>query len=275
MECDELVSEKFVQRGIKKFMKEQFSAAEDEFVQAVELNDISAKAWYYLGLCREKENDWEGANLCFKKALNAAKMQDPEDEFVTKNSLLELATIQMRNEQYITAMGYLRKLNQLDFKDNDLRATVHGILGEVYETMNKKEYAMFCYKQSQKFGSKKYRKKLSQMEIDGVRADDPDDKNSPNILKRKADILFNQQKFKEAIDAYQDTLKVNEEKRVMSDLDNADATMKIAYAYINVQDFSKAKKYLVDAKKLYQRTGASDEVKTIDSTLNKINSLTS
>ena len=267
------MSEKFVQRGIKKFQKEQYSEAEDEFVQAVETNEISAKGWYYLGICRQKEEDWEGATLCFKKALNAAKLQDPEDEFVSKNSLLELATNQMKNEQYIAAMGYLRKLNQMDFKDNELRATVHGILGEIYEIMNKKEYSLFCFRQSQKFGSRKYRKKIGQLESEGIRADDPDDKNSPNILKRKADILFNQQKFKESIDVYKETLKVNNEKRVMSETDHADATMKIAYAYINIQDFSNAKKYLIEAKKLYSKMQAADEIKVIDSTLNKINSL--
>ena len=65
---------KFVQRGIKKYLKEKWEEAEDEFVKAVETNDISAKGWYYLGMCRVRQSDLEGANVCFKKAMASAKM---------------------------------------------------------------------------------------------------------------------------------------------------------------------------------------------------------
>ena len=46
--------------------------------------------------------------------------------------------------------------------------------------------------------------------------------------------------------------------------------MKIAYSYINIQDFPSAKKYLLDAKTLYTQMKATDDIKIIDSTLNKI-----
>jgi tetratricopeptide (TPR) repeat protein len=77
--CEEpSLSIKFVQSGIKKYLKEKWDEAEEEFVKAVEANDISAKGWYYLGMCRVKQNDGDGAGVCFKKAIAAAKVQEPE-----------------------------------------------------------------------------------------------------------------------------------------------------------------------------------------------------
>ncbi len=266
---------KFVQRGIKKYLKEKWEEAEDEFVKAVETNDISAKGWYYLGMCRVRQNDNDGANVCFKKAIAAAKLQEPEDHDTQRNALLELAMVEMKGEQFIAAMGYLKKILQMEFKDSDLRGTVWGILGEIYEGLKKREYALFCYRQSQKFGNRKYRKQISLLEIDGIRADDPDDKESPSLIKRKADILFNQQKYPEAVKTYLDAVKMNNQKKVLSDVDHAEVIMKIAYSYINVQDFSNAKTYLQEAKRLYTRTKKEDEIKVIDSTLNKLNSLMS
>jgi tetratricopeptide (TPR) repeat protein len=266
---------KFVEKGLKLYTKQKWQEAEEEFVKAVEANDIATKGWYYLGLCRENLEDFEGAQFCFKKAMSAAKMMEPPDQITERLSLLELATIEIKTEQYIAAMGYLRKINQLQFKDNSFRSTVWGVLGEIYEKLNKKEYALFCYQQSQKNGNKKYRKQVSTLEEGGTRPDDPDDKNSPNLLKRKADILFGQQKFTDAIKVYQETLRTNNQKKVLSEADHAETTMKIAYAYINVQDFPNAKTYLLEAKKLYTNAKMMDEIKVIDSTLNKINSLIS
>ena len=268
------MSIKFVQSGIKKYLKEKWDEAEEEFVKAVESNDISAKGWYYLGMCRVKQNDADGANVCFKKAMVSAKMQEPEDLDTERNSLLELATLEMKTEQYIAAMGYLKKILQMDFKDNELRGTVWGILGEVYDVLKKKEYALFCYRQSQKYGSRKYRKQISQHEDDGIHADDPDDKESPALIKRKADILFGQQKYTEAVKTYLEAIKINNTKKVLSDTDQADVVMKIAFSYINMQDFNNAKTYLQEARKLYVKTKRDEDIKTIDSTLNKLNSLT-
>jgi len=268
------LSIKFVQSGIKKYLKEKWDEAEEEFIKAVEANDISAKGWYYLGMCRVKQNDGEGANVCFKKAMAAAKIQEPEDIDTTRNSLLELAMLEMKLEQYIAAMGYLKKILQMEFKDNDLRSTVWGILGEVYDILKKKEYALFCYRQNQKFGGRKYRKQISQYESEGIHADDPDDKDSPALIKRKADILFNQQKYTDAVKTYLESLKINNAKKVLSDADQADIVMKIAFSYINIQDFNNAKTYLQEAKKLYVKIKREEDIKTIDSTLNKLNSLT-
>ena len=268
------MSIKFVQSGIKKYLKEKWDEAEEEFVKAVESNDISAKGWYYLGMCRVKQNDGEGGGVCFKKAMAAAKMQEPEDVDTERNSLLELAMLEMKSEQFIAAMGYLKKILQMEFKDNDLRATVWGILGEVYDILKKKEYALFCYRQGQKFGSRKYKKQISQYESDGIHADDPDDKESPALIKRKADILFNQQKYPEAVQAYLDAVKMNNTKKVLSETDQAEVVMKIAFSYINIQDFNNAKSYLQEARKLYVKTKREEDIKTIDSTLNKLNSLT-
>jgi tetratricopeptide (TPR) repeat protein len=267
------LSIKFVQKGISKYLKEKWEEAEDEFVKAVEANDISAKGWYYLGMCRLKQKDSEGANVCFKKAIASAKLQEPEDQDTQRNGLLELAMIEMKNEQFIAAMGYLKKILQMDFKDNDLRGTVWGILGEIYEGLKKKEYELFCYRQSQKFGIRKYRKQISQLEVDGVHADDPDDKESPSLIKRKADILFNQQKYPEAVNTYIEAVKMNNLKKVLSDIDHAEVVLKIGYSYINVQDFNNAKGYLQEAKRMYTKAKKDDEIKVIDSTLNKLNSL--
>ena len=161
----------------------------------------------------------------------------------------------------------------MDFKDNDLRGRIWGNLGEIYEKLNKGEYALFCYRQSSKFGNRKYRKQIAKYERDGFKPDDPEDKDSPNLLKRKADIFFNQQKFNDAIKAYQLTMEMNNSKKVLSDGDHADVVMKIAYSYINLQDFNNAKHFLMEAKRLYARAHMDDELKVIDSTLNKINSL--
>ena len=272
---DEDMSMKFVQKGIKKFQKGEFQEAEDEFVKAVEFNDISVRGWYYLGLVREELKDPDGASFCFKKAIAAAKMQDPVDEETTRNSLLKLAKIQFNEQQYIAAMGFLRKINHMEYKDNEMQGNVWGMLGEIYDQLKKKEYALFCYRNSQKSGNKKYRKLISAYEKEGIRPDDPEDKNSPNLLKRKADIMFNQQKFQDAIKVYTETLKVNNIKKVLTDAANAEVTMKIAYAYINLQDFNNAKTYLEQARKLYSKAKMKDEIKVIESTLNKINSLMS
>lgn len=263
-----------MQSGIKKYLKEKWDEAEDEFVKAVEANDISAKGWYYLGMCRVKQNDGDGASVCFKKAMAAAKLQEPEDVDTMRNSLLELAMLEMKMEQFIAAMGYLKKILQMDFKDNDLRSTVWGILGEVYDVLKKKEYSLFCYRQSHKYGSRKYRKQISQYELEGIYADDPDDKESPVLIKRKADILFNQQKYPEAVHTYLESIKKNNTKKVLSDSDQADIVTKIAFSYINIQDFNNAKTYLQEAKKLYIKAKREEDIKTIDSTLNKLNSLT-
>jgi len=272
---DYLLAIKFVQRGIKKYLKERWEEAEDEFVKAVETNDISAKGWYYLGMCRVRQNDTDGANVCFKKAVASAKMQEPEDMDTQRNALLELAMVEMKGEQFIAAMGYLKRILQMDFKDSDLRSTVWGILGEIYEGLKKKEYALFCYRQSQKLGNRKYRKQVSQLEDAGVRADDPDDKESPSLIKRKADILFNQQKYPDAVKTYLEAVKMNNQKKVLSDIDHAEVIMKIAYSYINVQDFNNAKVYLQEAKRLYTKLKKDEDIKVIDSTLNKLNSLMS
>jgi len=269
------MSIKFVQKGIKKYLKEKWDEAEDEFVKAVETNDISAKGWYYLGMCRLKQNDNEGANVSFKKAMIAAKAQEPEDQDTIRNALLELAMVEMKSEQFIASMGYLKKILQMEFKDNELRGTVWGILGEIYEILKKKEYALYCYRNSQKFGNRKYKKQISQFEVENIRADDPDDKESPSLIKRKADILFNQQKYQEAITTYLEAIKMNNSKKVLSDADHADVVTKIAFSYINVQDFNNAKNYLQEARKLYQRAKKDEDIKTIDSTLNKLNSLMS
>ena len=84
------MSIKFVQSGIKKYLKEKWDEAEEEFIKAVEANDISPKGWYYLGMCRVKQNDGEGANVCFKKAMAAAKVQEPEDIDTSRNSFRPL-----------------------------------------------------------------------------------------------------------------------------------------------------------------------------------------
>ncbi|MBD3186400.1 hypothetical protein GF325_06190 [Candidatus Bathyarchaeota archaeon] len=267
------MSMKFVRRGKKRLLKEEWKEAEEEFVKAVETNDISAKGWYYLGICRDKQDDPDGAMFSFKKAMSAAKMQDPDDVEVIRNSLFALAEIQIKSQQFIAAMGYLRRINKMDFKDNELRGRVWGQLGEIYEKLNKLEYSLFCYRQAQKMGNRKYRKQISKFERDGYKPDDPEDKNSPNILKRKADILFNQQKFEDAIKAYQQTIEMNNNTKVLRDSDHADVVMKIAYAYINLQDFNSARHYLMEAKRLYAKAKMEDELKVIDSTLNKINSL--
>nr|MDO8118251.1 hypothetical protein [Candidatus Sigynarchaeota archaeon] len=269
------MSEKFVQRGLKNFLKEKWQEAEDDFVQAVEINDISVKGWYYLALCRAKLKDGEGASLCFKKAMNAAKMQDPEDDDTMRNSLMELAKIQVENAQYIAALGFLKKILPMDFKDNDFRGDVYALLGKIYDSLNKKEYALFNYRQATKYGNKRIKNETTQLENQGIRPDDPDDKDSPNLLKRKGDILFGQQKFEDAIVQYTETIKMNNTKKVLSDVDHAEVTMKIAYAYINIQDFPKARDYLIEAKRLFSRTTKEDEIRTIESTLNKINSLMS
>ncbi len=271
------MSEKYVLRGLKKYVKERWQEAEDDFVQAVEINDISVKGWYYLTMCRMKLKDGEGASLCFKKAMNAAKMQEPEDEDTIRNSLMELARIQAESvpPQYIAALGYLKKIVPMEFKDNDFRGDVYALLGKIYEALNKREYALYNYRQASRYGNRRVKSEMSQLENQGVRPDDPDDKDSPNLLKRKGDILFGQQKFEEAITQYMETVKMNNSKKVLSDVDHAEVTMKIAYAYINLQDFPKARDYLVEAKRLFSRTAKEDEIRTIDSTLNKINSLMS
>ncbi len=271
------MSEKYVLRGLKKYVKERWQEAEDDFVQAVEINDISVKGWYYLAMCRMKLKDGEGASLCFKKAMNAAKMQEPEDEDTIRNSLMELARIQAESvpPQYIAALGYLKKIVPMEFKDNDFRGDVYALLGKIYEALNKREYALYNYRQASRYGNRRVKSEMSQLENQGVRPDDPDDKDSPNLLKRKGDILFGQQKFEEAITQYMETVKMNNSKKVLSDVDHAEVTMKIAYAYINLQDFPKARDYLVEAKRLFSRTAKEDEIRTIDSTLNKINSLMS
>lgn len=268
------MSMKFVQRGIKRVIKEEWEEAEDEFVKAVELNDISAKGWYYLGFCREHQEDTKGAIYSYKKAIHAAKMQEPDDLETMRQSLFHTAQIEIVNKQYIAAMGYLRKINQMEFKDNEMKGKSWGLLGEIYERLNKLAEALHCYKQASRYGNKKYRKNISNIESKGWRPDDPEDKTSPNLLKRKADILFNQQKFQEAIKGYEDTIKVNSYNRVLRDIDHADTVMKIAYSYINLQDFNKARNYLIEARKLYKRTSMAEELRIIDSTLNKINSLT-
>ncbi|MHA1791701.1 MAG: tetratricopeptide repeat protein [Promethearchaeota archaeon] len=267
------MSLKFVQKGLKKLVKENWAEAEDEFVKAVELNDISAKGWYYLAICREKQNDPESALFSFKKAIAAAKMQVPEDIEVIKNSYYKMAQIQFSTKQYIATMGQLRILIQMDFKDNELKGNAWGMLGEIYDILKKPQYALFCFKQSLKFGNKKYRKDSTRLEKAGYLPDDPNDKNSPNLLRKKADILFNQQKFKEAIKAYINTLRENTTKRVLTDADQADITMKIAYGYINIQDFTNAKIYLLNARKMYSKAKMAEEIRVIDSTLTKIESL--
>ncbi|HME52544.1 MAG TPA: tetratricopeptide repeat protein [Candidatus Lokiarchaeia archaeon] len=100
------------------------------------------------------------------------------------------------------------------------------------------------------------------------------DEESPAFIKRKADILFNQQKYKEAVQTYLETTKMNETKKVLSNADQADLLMKIAYSYINMQDFNNAKTYLQDAKKLYTKIKSDYDIKVIDSTLDKLDSLT-
>ena len=70
-------------------------------------------------------------------------------------------------------MGYLRKINQMQFKDNDFRGVVWGVLGEIYTRLNKKEYALFCYQQSQKYGTKKYRKQITDIGRGGHTAGRP------------------------------------------------------------------------------------------------------
>jgi len=231
----------------------------------VEANDISAKGWYYLGMCRVKQNDSEGANVCFKKAMASAKMQEPQDVDTERNSLLELAMIEMKMEQFIAAMGYLKKILQMDFKDNELRCTVWGILGEVYDLLKKKEYALFCYRQSQKYGNRKYRKQISQYEVDGIHADDPDDKESPALINCKVDILFNQQKYPKAMQTYLEAMKLNYSKKVLSDTDQADVVMKSAFSYINMQEFNNAKVYMQEARKLYTKAKRDEETNDIDS----------
>ncbi|NMC05447.1 MAG: hypothetical protein GYA24_09555, partial [Candidatus Lokiarchaeota archaeon] len=168
-----------------------------------------------------------------------------------------------------------KKILQMDFKDSELRGTVWGILGEIYEGLKKKEYALFCYRQSQKFGNRKYRKQIATLEEENIRADDPDDKESPSLIKRKADILFNQQKYTDAVKTYLDAVKINNQKKVLSDTDHAEVIMKIAYSYINVQDFNNAKVYLQEVKRLYTKLKKDEDIKAIDSTLNKLNSLMS
>jgi len=96
-------------------------------------------------------------------------------------------------------------------------------------------------------------------------------KESPTFFKRKADILFNQQKYTEAVQTYLEARRMNETKKVFSDADLADLLMKIAYSYINMQDFNSAKPYLQDAKKVYTKIKRDDDIKVIDSTLNKLN----
>ncbi len=198
------MSEKYVLRGLKKYVKERWQEAEDDFVQAVEINDISVKGWYYLAMCRMKLKDGEGASLCFKKAMNAAKMQEPEDEDTIRNSLMELARIQAESvpPQYIAALGYLKKIVPMEFKDNDFRGDVYALLGKIYEALNKREYALYNYRQASRYGNRRVKSEMSQLENQGVRPDDPDDKDSPNLLKRKGDILFGQQKFEEACGQY-------------------------------------------------------------------------
>ena len=98
------------------------------------------------------------------------------------------------------------------------------------------------------------------------------DKESPMFIKRKADILFNQQNYPEAVQTYLEATTMNEMKKVFSDADKAELLMKIAYSYINMQDFDNATTYLQDAKELYTKINRDDEIKVIDSTLNKLNS---
>ena len=100
------------------------------------------------------------------------------------------------------------------------------------------------------------------------------DKESPAFFKHKADILFNEKKYTEAIQACLEAIMKNEAKSVFSDADQADILMKIAYSYIYMQDFTNAKAYLQDAKKINAKINRDADIKVIDATLNKLNSLT-
>ena len=96
---------KFIEKGYKLFVKQKWQEAEEEFVKAVEANDIATKGWYYLGMCRENLEDLEAAQFCFKKAISASKMTEPIDETTERLSLLELAMLEIRTEQYISCNG--------------------------------------------------------------------------------------------------------------------------------------------------------------------------
>ncbi len=91
------------------------------------------------------------------------------------------------------------------------------------------------------------------------------------LSKREADRLFNQRKYPEAVNAYLETVKLDNKEKAMPDLENAEVIMKLAYSCINVKDIDNAKKYLQEAKRIYTRLKKEAEIKVIDSTIDKLN----
>jgi hypothetical protein len=64
--------------------------------------------------------------------------------------------------------------------------------------------------------------------------------------------------------------KVNDQQSVLSDLENAEVNMKLAYSCINAQDYDNARKYLQEARRLYAQLKKEAEIKIIDSTIAKL-----
>ncbi len=92
------------------------------------------------------------------------------------------------------------------------------------------------------------------------------------LIKREGDIFFNQRKYQKAVNAYLETIEMDNKEKVLPDLENAEVLMKLAYSYVNVQDFNTAKVFLQEAKRIYTRMKKEAEVKIIDSTIDKLNS---
>ncbi|MHA1371795.1 MAG: hypothetical protein ACTSRA_19005, partial [Promethearchaeota archaeon] len=67
----------------------------------------------------------------------------------------------------------------------------------------------------------KFKKEIARLEKEGFKPDDPQDPDSPSLYKRKADFLFNQQKFQDALVEYDKGLKTNKSKDVLRDEDKA------------------------------------------------------